>query len=157
MRKNYLLFLLFTALMLFSTTSAAANPGRPGKYHEKSDFSALAQIDLSTQQTEQIRKLRLGLEKSIVPLKIQEHQIRAELDIFWLQLNPDTKKITSAQKKIHDIKFQILEKETAFKIAMRQVLTQDQLSKFLSLDGGRRHCPDRFDHHPPHPQQPVKY
>ncbi len=157
MKKNYPIFLLFTALMLFSTTSAIANPGGPMGYHKKSDFTALAQIDLSIEQTEQIRKLRLAHEKSIAPLKIQEHQLKAELDIFWLQLKPDTEKIKSAQKIIHDIRFKILEKETAFKIATRQVLTQDQLSRFLALSGDRCHGTNRFAPHPPPPRQPVKY
>ena len=157
MKKNYPIFLLFTALMLFSTTSAIANPGGPVGYHEKSDFSALAQIELSTEQTEEIRKLRVAHEESISPLRIQEHQTKAELHIFWLQLTPDTEKIKSAQKKIHNIRFQILEKETDFRITMRQVLTEDQLSRFLALDGGRSHGPDRFGHHPPRPQEPVRY
>ncbi len=157
MKNNYPIFLLFTALMVFSTTSAIANPGGPGGYHKKSDSSVLAQIDLSSEQAEQIRILRIDHEKSVAPLKLQEHQLKAELNIFWLQLSPDTQKITSVQKKIHDIKFQILEKETTFKIATRQVLTQEQLSKFLALDGGRSNGPDRFDHHPPCPQHPVRY
>ncbi len=118
-----------------------------------SGFSPLAQIDLSTEQTEEIRKLRLTHEESIMPLKVQEHQIKAELDIFWLQMTPDTEKIKSAQKKIHDLRFQILEKETNFRIAMREILTQDQLSKFLALGSDRYQGRDEFNRRQPHRQQ----
>jgi Spy/CpxP family protein refolding chaperone len=72
-------------------------------------------------------------------------------------MTPDTKKIKSAQRKMHDIKFQILGKETEFKIAMREVLTKDQLSRFLALGGEKCQGPDRFGHHPPRPQQPERY
>ena len=99
----------------------------------------------------------MAFEESIMPLKLQKHQVKAELDIFWLQMTPDTKKIKSAQKKMHDIKFQILEKDTEYKIAMREVLTKDQLSRFLALGCERCQGHDGFEHHPPRPLQPERY
>lgn len=157
MKTNHFILLLITALVISCTIIANANPRGIMRQHEQPGLSPLAQIDLSTEQTEKIRKLRVAHEESIAPLKIQEHQIKAELNIFWLQLTPDTEKIKSAQKKIHDIKFQILEKETDFQIAMRKVLTQDQLSRFLALGGDRWHGPGECNHRPPGPQQPKMH
>jgi len=157
MKTNHLILLLIIGLMITGATSVIAKPDGIMRHYGKPGFSPLSQINLSTEQTEKIRKLRLGFEESVAPLRVQEHQVKAELNIFWLQMTPDINKIKSAHKKIHDIKFQILEKETDFRIAMREILTKDQLSRFLALGSARSHGPDRFDHHPPRPQQSVEY
>jgi len=157
MKKTKITTILITIILLTAATVVIAKPGKGGRYHQKKIFSSLAQIDLSTEQTEKIRQLRLTYEESTADLKVQEHQLKAELDIFWLQLTPDIKTIKSSQKKIHDIKFQILEKDTEFKIAIRQVLTKDQLSRFLALGGDRYHGPDGFNHRPPRSQQPKTH
>ena len=157
MKTTHLILLLIMGLMITGATSVIAQPGGTMRHKANSGFSPLAQIELSTEQTEEIRKLRVTHEESISPLRLQEHQAKAKLHIFWLQLTPDTEKIKSAQKKIHNIRFQILEKETDFRIAVRKVLTEDQLSRFLALGSARSHGLDRFDHHPPRPQQSVEY
>jgi Spy/CpxP family protein refolding chaperone len=125
--------------------------------HENAGINPMSQIDLSTEQTKKIRKLRVTHKESISPLRLQEHQAKAELDIFWLQMTPDTEKIKSAQKKFHDIQFQLLEKETDFRIAMREVLTEKQLSRFLALGGSRCQSRERPGHHPPRPQQQMMH
>lgn len=157
MKTKHLILLLITSLIITGATSVMAKTEKPMRFLANSGFSPLAQIDLSTEQTEKIRELRMAFEESIMPLKLQEHRVKAELNIFWLQMTPDTKKIKSAQKKMHDIKFQILEKQTEHKIAMREVLTKDQLSRFLALGCERSQGHDGFDPHPPRPQQPGRY
>ncbi len=157
MRRKHLTILLFTTILLAAATIVIANPGKGMRHQQRNEFNPLTQIDLSTEQAEKIRKLRIAHEESIAPIKLQEYQIKAELDIFWLQLTPDVEKIKSAQKKIHDIRFQILEKETDFQLAMRKILTKDQLSRFLALGGDRYHGPDKFNHRPPRPQQPKMH
>ncbi len=157
MKTKHLILLLITGLIITGATSVMAKTEKTMRHLANSGFSPLAQIDLSAEQTEKIRELRMAFEESIMPLKLQAHQVKAELDIFWLQMTPDTKKIKSAQKKMHDIKFQILEKETGYKIAMREVLTKDQLSRFLALGCERCQGHDGFEHHPPRPQQPGRY
>ena len=157
MKINHLILLLIIGLMISGTTSAIAKPGGTMRHNANSGFSPLAQIDLSTEQTEKIRELRVTHEESILPLRLQEHQAKAELHIFWLQLTPDVEKIKSAQKKIHDVKFQILEKDTEFRIAMREVLTEKQLSRFLALGGDRCRSLDEFNRRPPQPQQQMMH
>ena len=113
--------------------------------------SPLAQLNLTHIQTETIRKLRIDHEQTIAPLRNQENQLRAELDILWLQLTPDAEKIKSVQKKIHDIRFKILEKETEFRLAVRKTLTEDQLSRFLAFGIDRCPAPEEIHHRPPRP------
>jgi Spy/CpxP family protein refolding chaperone len=157
MKTNHLIFLLIIGLMITGATSVIAKPGGIMRHKANSGFSPLAQMELSTEQTEEIRKLRVTHEESISPLRLQGHEAKAELDIFWLQMTPDTKKIKSAQKKFHDIQFQLLEKETDFRIAMREVLTEKQLSRFLAIGGSRCQGPDRHSHHLPRPQQQMMH
>jgi len=157
MKKNFLTMFLIVVLIITGVTMVIANPGGAARHRQNPGSNPLAQIDLSVEQTEQIRKLRLAHEKSIAPLKIEEHQLKAELDIFWLQMTPDVKKIKSAQKKNHELRLKILEKDTDFRIALREVLTEEQISRFLALGGDQRQSPERFGHRPPHPQQPKRY
>lgn len=158
MRQKHFILMIVTAMMLSGAVPAtAAERGGPPERHEKPRFNSLAQINLSAEQTKTIKNLRTALEKTMAPLMLQEHQAKEALDIFWLQLTPDVEKIKSAQKKIHDIRFQILEQETDFRIAMRKVLTRDQLYRFLAMGGSRSQGPDKFDHRPPHPLQPERY
>jgi Spy/CpxP family protein refolding chaperone len=157
MKTKHLILLLITGLIITGATSVMAKTEKTMRHLANSGFSPLAQIDLSTEQTEKIRELRMAFEESIMPLKLQEHQVKAELDLFWLQMTPDTKKIKSAQKNMHDIKFQILEKETEYEIALREVMTKDQLSRFLALGCERVQGQDGFNHHPPRPHQPERY
>jgi len=153
MKKHHLIMLFIIVLIITGATVVIAKPDGIMRHHGKPEFSPLSQINLSDEQAEEIRKLRMAHEKSISPLRLQEHQVKTELDIFWLQITPDIEKITSAQKKIHNIKFQILEKETNFRIAIREVLTKDQLSRFLALGGDTHRSLDEFNRRPPRPQQ----
>lgn len=152
MKKIHFIPILVIALMIACATSASANPGAIIRQLEQLG----AQLNLNTQQTEEIRKLRVAYEESISPLRVQEHQIKAELNLFWLQLTPDTKKINSAQKRIHALKFQLLRKETDFRIAIRKVLNEDQLSRYLALSGNGWHTPGEFNRRPPCPPKRPK-
>lgn len=147
MKKIHYIPILMIALIIACATSASARPGAIIRQFEQLGD----QLNLSTQQTEEIRKLRVAYEESISPLRVQEHQLKARLNLFWLQLTPDTEKIKSTQKRIHAIKFQFMEKETDFRIAIRKVLNENQLSLFLALADNRWHTPGEFNHHPPCP------
>lgn len=149
MKRQHLILFLITGLVMTGVTMAIAKPAGFMSPHRDPGNNPLAQLDLDTEQTRKIRQLRLSLEESIMPLKLREHRVSGELNILWLQMTPDTGKIKSLQKDIHDIRFQILEKETDFRIAVREVLTEDQVYRFLALGGDRCHGPDKFGFGPP--------
>jgi Spy/CpxP family protein refolding chaperone len=157
MRKYHLILLVLAGLIITGPTMAIAEPDAIMGDHGKTGLSPLSRIDLSNKQTEQIRKIRVTYEKSISALRLQEHQLKAELNIFWLQMSPDIEKIKSVQKQIHDIRFQIMEKETEYYFAVREILTKDQLSRFLVLGGDRWYNPEKQNHLPPPPRQPMAY
>ena len=68
-----------------------------------------------------------------------------------MQTESDAAGIKAKEKEIHDLKWQVLEKATDFRLTFRSVLTPEQLSKFLALGGdwGRHHGRDWRGHHGP--------
>ena len=80
MKTKHLILLLITGLIITSATTVIAKTGKTMRHIANSGFSPLAQIVLSAEQTEKIRELRMAFEESIMPLKLQEHQVKAELD-----------------------------------------------------------------------------
>ena len=152
MNRHFRTLTLIACLVLAGATIVTANPDDPGR-HGKQGLTPLADLNLSAKQTKEIRTLRQDFEEAIAPLKIQEFETSAELNILWLQIRPDTNNIETAQKKLHDIRYQLMKKETDFRIAVRNVLTEDQISRMLAL--GSDPC-QGFDDKPgfrPHPQQ----
>ena len=132
MNRHFLTLTLVACLDITGATIVTANPDGFGR-HGKQGVNPLADLNLSTKQTQKIRSLRQDFEEAIAPLKLQEFEINARLNILWLQITPDTKMIETAQEKLHDIRYQLMKKETNFRIAVRGVLTEDQISRMLAL------------------------
>lgn len=141
MKTIRLIAIVLFGVIITSAAGAIAKPGGGLRHHEEEEFSLLSRIELSSEQKEKINHLRTAFEKSVAHLRLRQQQTKAELAMFWLQLTPDIEKIRSAQKEMHDIRFQIAVKETDFKMSLRQVLTEDQLTRFLALGGGRHQGP----------------
>ena len=101
----------------------------------------LSRLNLTPEQTEKIRILRESYRKESTPLRNEKYERKAELRLLWMQMHPDPDKIKAKQKEIHDLIWQRLEKSTDYRLAFRDILTPEQLTKFLELGGGRY-----FDH-----------
>jgi len=127
------------AMVLASATFVMAQPGMSrGKMGRGWGMnpSVLSGLNLTMEQTESIRSLRESFEKDVAPLRTQKFERKAELRLLWMQTDADSEKIEAKQKEIHDLKWQIQEKTTDFRIAFRGILTPEQLSKALATGGG---------------------
>ncbi|MDM8550624.1 periplasmic heavy metal sensor [Desulfobacterales bacterium HSG2] len=127
------------AMVLASATFVMAQPGMGrGKMGRGWGMnpSVLSALNLTTEQTESIRSLRESFEKDVAPLRTQKFERKAELKLLWMQTDADSEKIKAKQREIHDLKWQIQEKTTDFRIAFRGILTPEQLSKVLAIGGG---------------------
>jgi Spy/CpxP family protein refolding chaperone len=93
----------------------------------------LACLNLTGEQSEKIRVLYESLQKDVLPLRKQAFNIRAELKLLWLQTTPNAQEIKAKQKALHDLKWQMREKRTDYRLAFRKILTPEQLSKYLAL------------------------
>lgn len=149
MKKLFFVLFLYAVIWLAAVTTAPAAPGQENECQKGHGQFCLLHLDLSSDQINSILTLRKIHEKEVAPLKIQERRMQAELHIFWLQMTPDPNKIKSLHKQMHDIKFQLLEKETDLRIAIRNILTTDQLAQYLAMGGVRRSRPEKTDHPPP--------
>ena len=135
---------LLTALVIVIAlaTLVTADPGRDHKMGNPEwsmDKNMLSKLDLTAEQTESIRALRASFQEDIAPLRTQIFEKKAEVRLMWMQTKTDADAIRAKQKQIHDLKWQVNEKTTDFQLAVRKVLTPEQLSRFLAFGGERRH------------------
>lgn len=133
---------LIAAAVLLVTSAAIGIAGSfakfgHDKYGWKMDDAILSSLDLTPEQTEEISILRESLDQEIAPLRTQKFERWAELRLLWRQDNPDVDEVKAKQREIFDLKWQIIEKITDFRLAFRSLLTQEQLSKFISLEADR--------------------
>jgi Spy/CpxP family protein refolding chaperone len=151
MKKFSLLAALIT--ILASATFVVAGPcgGEWGNPGWAMDNTILSKLNLTAEQMEKIRALRESFQKDITPLRTRIFEKKAEMRLLWMQTESDAAGIKAKEKEIHDLKWQVLEKATDFRLALRSVLTPEQLSKFLALGGdwGRHHGRDWRGHHGP--------
>ena len=152
MKKFSLLAALVT--ILASATFVVAGPrggGERGDPGWAMDNTILSKLNLTAEQTEKIRALRESFQKDITPLRTRIFEKKAEMRLLWMQTESDVAGIKAKEKEIHDLKWQVLEKATDFRLTFRSVLTPEQLSKFLALGGdwGRHHGRDWRGHHGP--------
>jgi len=151
--KKFCLFAALVIVLASATLVAAGPPGR-GEWGNPGWATAnniLSKLNLTAEQTEKIRVLRESFQKNIIPLRTQIFEKKAEMRLLWMQTETDAKTIRAKQKQIHDLKWQVLGKTTDFRLAVRSVLTPEQLSKFLALGGDwkRHQGRDRRDHRGP--------
>lgn len=135
---------LLTAVVIViaSATLVTAGPGRGHKMENPEwsmDDNMLSKLDLTAEQTESIRALRASFQEDIAPLRTQVFEKKAEVRLMWMQTKTDAEAIRAKQKQIHDLKWQVNQKTTDFRLAVRKVLTPEQLSRFLAFGGERRH------------------
>jgi Spy/CpxP family protein refolding chaperone len=151
MKKFSLLAALVTILASATFVVAGPHGGEWGNSGWAMDNTILSKLNLTAEQTEKIRALRESFQKDITPLRTRIFEKKAEMRLLWMQTESDAAGIKAKEKEIHDLKWQVLEKATDFRLALRSILTPEQLSKFLALGGdwGRHHGRDRRGHHGP--------
>ena len=94
--------------------------------------SALATLNLSAEQSEKVRGLRESFLKEVTPIRTQMFTKKAELRLLWIQTNLDPAKIRATQKEIRDLRGQMQEKRTDFRLAFRNLLSPEQTTRLLA-------------------------
>ena len=98
---------------------------------EDKDILRLGCLNLNRQQFLKIRALKVSYLKEKEPFKIQLLNQRMALKLLWQQAKPDPRKIKALQKEIHALIWQLNLKETDYQLAFREVLTVEQLSRYI--------------------------
>lgn len=105
-----------------------------GRYH---DLAAAPGLNLTAEQSSQIRSLQEAQLKEIQPLQNNLYSKRSELRLLWLQQSPDQGKITVADREIRAMKDQIQDKMTSHRLAIFKILTPEQQTKLQAYGTGR--------------------
>jgi Spy/CpxP family protein refolding chaperone len=94
-------------------------------------------ISLTSEQTEKINALREAHLKDVKPIQDQLYAKSGDLRNLWLAKTPDQEKILALQKEVQNLRGQMTEKGTTYRLEARKVLTPEQLTKIQSYGLGR--------------------
>ena len=146
---------MISLLFLFVSSGSAMEDRPRGSACPEQDWAmdhiTISDLDLAPEQTKKVQSLTESFYKALAPLRTQKFQLHTELRLLWMQEKPDIEKIKAKQKDLHDLKWRILEKVTDYRFAFREILTPEQLSKFLVQRCNRPFGPRRGGwHHGPH-------
>lgn len=110
-----------------------ADSGHRSKRYGERDALILDSLNLNAEQTDKILNLKAAYLKEKDPLRSRLFNKWMELKLLWMQTKPDPDKIKSKQKEIHDLKWQLTDKRTEYRLAFRNILTPEQLSTYIVL------------------------
>jgi Spy/CpxP family protein refolding chaperone len=94
-------------------------------------------LDLTAEQTAKINALREAHLKESKPLRDQIYAKSGDLRLLWLAKTPDQEKILALQKEVRNLRDQLTDKMTSYRLEARKVLTPEQLTKIQSYGLGR--------------------
>jgi Spy/CpxP family protein refolding chaperone len=136
MRK---LFLLTTAILFSfsSVTLAIAEPRDRGGGTAYGAFPCTgSDLNLTQEQSDNLRKMREQFLKEITPLQNRLFSKKAELRLLWAETDPDRDKILAKQKEMNEIWTQMEEKAIIHRIDSQAILTPEQRAKISELGPG---------------------
>jgi len=113
--------------------SGGMSPG----YGYAIDDRMAASLNLTAEQTAQIRSLREVQLKEIQPLQNKLYSKRSELKLLWLQQSPDEGKIKAVDREIRSLRDQLQDKRTGHRLAIFKILTPEQQTKLQAYAAGR--------------------
>ena len=126
--KNFI-----TLWVIIAVTAGLVLATSRGMKAEEGDF-LFDRLNLTAEQKEKIRVLKESYLKDKEPIRNQLYSRRMELRLLWLQTKPDPDKIKAKQKEIHDLKWEQQIKRTDYHLAFRDILTPEQLAKYIALE-----------------------
>lgn len=139
--KKIMIASMFLVLALMVSGAMA---GSRGEWAGKGERSAwLKELNLTEEQKGKIDTLRQSVRDDIAPLRNEMIKKRTELKLLWMEDNPDGAKIKAKQKEIRDLRAQMEDRLTDFRLEFRKILTPEQRTKILSLKSRRGAYPLR--------------
>jgi len=138
MKKMMTMIAVIALVAIMVTPAAAWKGGMRGGYGYGYgiDDRMAANLNLTAEQTVQIKSLREAQLKEIQPLQNKLYGKRSELRLLWLQQSPDQSKITAADREIRALRDQIQDKGTSHRLAIFNILTPEQQTKLQAYGAG---------------------
>jgi Spy/CpxP family protein refolding chaperone len=137
--KKLMTMIAVIALAAIVASPADARRGWEGGYPGGGyyDIAAAPGLNLTAEQTAQLRNLREAHLRDIQPLQNKLYSKRSELRLLWLQQSPDQGKITAADREIRALRDQLQDKMTSHRLATFKILTPEQQTKLQAYGAGR--------------------
>jgi len=137
MKKLMTMIAVIALVAIMVSPAAAWKGGMRGDYGSGIDDRMAANLNLTAEQTAQIKSLQEAQLKEIQPLQNKLYSKRSELRLLWLQQSPDQSKITAADREIRALRDQIQDKMTSHRLATFKILTPEQQTKLQAYGAGR--------------------
>ena len=143
MKKFTTIFTAAIFLVLVAASAFAYGPGggrgacAGGACLGGDPLQAAEKLGLTAEQTAKIKELREQHLKDIKPLQDKMFSKRGELRLLWLQQNPNKDKIVSVQKEIRDLKGQLQDSQTNYRLAVFNILSPEQKTKVQAFGAGK--------------------
>jgi len=127
---------LILALVLLVGTASIAMAGPRGKGITMGPQSGMrapgfSNLNLTAEQQKKIDAIGEAYHKELAPLRLEMFKKRTELKLLWMQTNLDENKIKAKQKEIHELRGQLQEKRTDFRLNFLNILTPEQRTQFI--------------------------
>ncbi|MGV8081555.1 MAG: Spy/CpxP family protein refolding chaperone [Syntrophales bacterium] len=139
--KKLMTTVAILAVVLMATTTWAYGPGGGrgwgrGPCYNAADVGGPVGLNLTADQNEKIRALRVAHQKEVQPLQAAMFAKRGELRTLWLETTPNEEKILKVNRDIDAIRTQLNEKATKHRLQMLNVLTPEQKAQIQSRGPG---------------------
>ena len=145
MKKITLTVMAVLFLAAVATSAFAFGWGRGPGYGPcgRGDLQGPAGLTLAPEQTAKLKELREAQWKETKPLRDQMFTKRDEIRKLWLEPNPDQGKIAAAQKEMRNLRDQIQDKTTAYRLDALKTFTPEQRDQIRSSYSERGFGPGR--------------
>ncbi len=80
----------------------------------------------------------ISFQNEIALILSQKVEKETALWLLWKQTRPDQQKIKSLGIELHDLKWQLAEKYTDYHLAIGNILTPEQLSRYATIPYDRK-------------------
>jgi Spy/CpxP family protein refolding chaperone len=97
-----------------------------------------AALGLTDQQKAEIKQMRAEMKEDTAPIRKQLKERRQELHKLWSADRPSAKKIIAKHAEMDPLRAEMRAYRVRLRIAMRDVLTADQLKRWKELKGKRK-------------------
>jgi Spy/CpxP family protein refolding chaperone len=125
-----------TRMVLFVMAVAALVVGQPayahGPHHRGASYAAL---DLTADQQKQMTDLRTALDQKLVPLRNEMSTNSNELRQLWAAPAPDKKSIQEKQTRLDQLRKQMQDARTDYRLSALKILTPAQREKLQATGG----------------------
>ncbi len=137
MKKLMTMIAVIALAAIMVSPAVAWKGGMRGDYGSGIDDRMAANLNLTADQTAQIKSLQEAQLKEIQPVQNKLYSKRSELRLLWLEQSPDQGKIKAADREIRPLRDQIQDKVTSHRLAAFNILTPEQQAKLQDYGAGR--------------------